>query len=95
VCAGVHHNDAVTSPEEKFGLTSYSDAVIGDAMEEKNPASVGMLRAHDPASKEDPVRSANVESFAVAAGIGERGVGFADEVWGEFAADGVKKTGGD
>jgi hypothetical protein len=76
-------------------LANYTDAVIGDPVEEKNPASVGMLRAHDPTAEQDAVRVADVEVFAVAAGIGERRVGFADEVWSEFAADGVKKTGGD
>ena len=36
------------------------------------------------------IRGADGEVFAVAAGDGERGVGFADEIRREFAADGMK-----
>src|SRR5580765_4236730 len=95
VGAGVHHDHAVTGAEEKFGLADNADAIIGDAVKEQDPASVGMLRTDDPAPKEDAVRSADIEVFALAAGKGERGVGFADEVGGECAPDGMKEAGGD
>jgi hypothetical protein len=95
VGAGVHHDDAVTGAEEKFRLADYADAIIGDAVKKEDPTSVGMLRTDDPTSKENAVRGADIEVFAVAAGKGERGVGFADEVGGKFAANRMKEAGGD
>jgi hypothetical protein len=54
-----------------------------------------MVGVDDPAAEEDFVGSANVEVVAVAAAVGKGGVGFADEVWCEFAADGMEEPGCD
>jgi len=72
-----------------------AEAVVGDSVEEEDPVAVGMIGADDPAVKQDAVGSADVEVFAVAAAVGEAGVGFADEVWSELAADGMEEAGGD
>lgn len=45
--------------------------------------------------EEDAVGSPDCEVFAMAAGVGEGSVGFADQVRGELAADGVEEGGGD
>src|SRR5271169_3912638 len=94
VGAGVHHDDAVAGTEEEFGLADDADAVIGYAVEEEDPGAIGAAGADDPAVEQDAIGGADVEVFAMAAGVGEGGVGFADEVWGELAADGVEEAGG-
>ncbi|HEY6388380.1 MAG TPA: hypothetical protein VIX91_22095, partial [Candidatus Acidoferrum sp.] len=95
VGAGVHHDDAVAGAEEKFGLADYANAVVGDAVEEKNPTAVGTLGLDFPAAKEDSVRRPDVEIFAVPASVGKRGVRFADEVLGKLSPDWVKESRGD
>jgi hypothetical protein len=95
VGAGVHQDDAVAGAEEKFGLGYNAYAVVGYAVEEEYPAAVGVVGADDPASQKDAVGGADIEVFAVTAAVGEGGVGFADEVGGEFAADGMEEVGGD
>jgi hypothetical protein len=92
VGAGVHHNGAVTGAKEKFGLADDPDAVVGNAVEKEHPIAVGMVGADNPASEEDAVGGADVEVFAVAAGMGEGGVGLTDKVGREFAAHGMKKA---
>jgi hypothetical protein len=54
-----------------------------------------MIRADDPAPERGTVGSADVEIFAMAAGVSEGGIGFADEVGGELAAYGMEEVGGD
>ena len=41
-----------------------ADAVVRDAMEEEDPASVGILRADFPAAEKRSIRRANVEILA-------------------------------
>ena len=53
--AGVHHDDAVTGAKQKFGMADHADAVVGDAMEEKDPVAVGMIGPDDPAAEEDAI----------------------------------------
>src|SRR5713101_5564260 len=88
--AGIHHDDAVTGAEKKFGLADDSDAVIGDAVEEKDPIAVVARRTDEPATKFNAVGSADVEVNLLRAGYGEGGVGVPDEVRRELAADGVE-----
>lgn len=92
VSAGVHHNDAVAGANEEFGLADHADAVVGNAVEEEHPVAVGMIGANNPAAKHDAVGSANVEVFAMAAGVREGGVGLTDQIGGEVAADGMKEA---
>src|SRR6266436_8086264 len=93
--AGVHHDDAVTGAQEKFGLADDADAVIGDPVKKKHPASVGPGCGNFPAAEHYAVGSANVEVLAMPAGDGEGGVRFADEAGSQFAADGVEVGGAD
>lgn len=95
VSAGVHHDDAVTGAKQELRLADDADAIIGDAVKEENPISVGIRRRDFPAAEHYAVGSADVEVFAVATGIGDGSVGFADEVGGEFAADGMEEGRGD
>jgi hypothetical protein len=95
VGAGVHQDDAVAGAEEKFGLGYNAYAVVGYAVEEEDPTAVGVVGAYDPAFQEDAVGGADVEVFAVASAVGKGGIGFADEVGGEFSADGMEEVGGD
>jgi len=92
VGTGVHHHHAIACAEEKFGLGDDADAVVGDAVEEEDPVAVGEVGADFPAVEHDAVGGADVEVCAVAAGVGEGGVGFADEVGSKFAADGVEEA---
>lgn len=95
VSASVHHDDAIAGADQELGLTDDADAVVGDAVKEEDPVAVGMVGADDPSVKQDAVGGADVEVFAVAAAVGEAGVGFADEVEGEFSADRMEKSGSD
>ena len=90
--ASVHHDDAVAGAEEKFGVADHADAVVGNAVEEQDPVSVGIRRLDFPAMKVDAVRGADIEVLAVAATVGEGGIRFADEVWSELAPDGMEEA---
>ncbi len=93
VGAGVHHDDTVAGAQQKFGLTDDSNAVVSDAVEDKNPVAVGILRPDFPAAEKRSIRSLDVEVLTGCAGGGEARVGFADEIRRELAADGMKERG--
>jgi hypothetical protein len=59
-------------------LADHADAVVCHAVVQEDPVAVGMVGADNPAAEEDAVGSADLEVFAVAAGVREGGVGFAD-----------------
>ena len=77
----------------KLGVADHADAVVGDAVVEEDPVAVGMVGANNPAAEEDAIGSADIEVFAVAAAVGEGGVGFADEVGSDLATDGMEEAG--
>jgi hypothetical protein len=54
-----------------------------------------MIGLDDPALELDAIGGPNIEVFAMAAAVGEGGVGFADQVRREFAADGMEEAWGD
>jgi len=89
--AGVHHNDAVAGAQQEFRLTDDSDAIVGDAVEDENPAAIGILRPDFPATEKRSIGSLHVEVLAGCADGGEARVGFADEIGREFAANGVEE----
>ena len=91
VGAGVHHDDAVAGAQQKFRLTDDSDAIVGDAVEDEDPVAVGILGADFPSTKRRSIRGFHVEVFAGCAGGGEGGVGFADKIGRQLAADGMKE----
>jgi len=95
VGAGVHHDDAIAGAQEKFGLPDDADAVVGHAMEEQHPGTVGLGRSDLPAAEENAVGGPNVEFLALRAGDGEGSVRFADEIGREFSADGCEEAGRD
>ena len=93
VGAGVHHDNAVAGAQEKFRLANGSHAVVGLAVEEKNPVAVGFFGQNFPAAEKHSIRCPDVEIQASGTGDGERGVGFADQIRGQFAADGTEERG--
>src|SRR5260370_10325008 len=94
VGSGVHHDDGVTGAQEEFRLTNDSDAVVGDAVEENDPTAVGVFRTDFPTSEKRSVLCANVEILARRSGEGEGGVGFANEVGSQHAANGMEERWG-
>jgi hypothetical protein len=88
-----YHNDAVTGKQKKFGLADNSNTIVSDAVEEEDPAAVGILRADLPTLEERSIGCADIEVGAGSSGDSERGVSFAEEVGGQLAADGVKESG--
>ena len=91
VGAGVHHDDAIAGAQQEFGLTDDADAVVSDSVEEEYPAAVGIFRADFPTTERRSIRCLHVEIFTAAAGDCEGGVGFAEEVGRQLAADGVEE----
>ena len=90
MAARVHHHHAVAGTKQEFGLADDADAVVGHAVEEQYPGAVWIQGSDLPAAEQDAIRGAHVEFLAVGMREGERGVGFADEVGRQFAADGMK-----
>ena len=93
VGAGVHHNDAVAGAQKEFRLANGPHTVVGLAVKEQDPKAVGILGADFPAAEERAIWCADVEVFAGGPGGGEGRVGFADQIRGEFAANGVDQGG--
>src|SRR5713101_9409343 len=91
VGAGVHHDYAVAGPQQEFRLADYAHAVVRDSMEGEDPAPIGIFRAHFPAAEKGSVRGAHIEILARPAGDGEGGVGFANEVGSQLAANRMKE----
>jgi len=59
-------------------------------MEEQDPITIRIGRAHLPAAEEDSVGRANLEILAMRAHLCEGNVGFPDEIGSESAADGMQ-----
>jgi len=93
VGADVHHNDAVAGEEKDAGVFENAHAVIRNAMENQYPIAVGVRGTDFPSSKQDAVRCANVEIFAMSVDLTERGISFEDEIGSELPADGMEKRG--
>jgi hypothetical protein len=95
VGTGVHHDHTVARAEQEFRLADDADAVVGHAVEKQHPRAVGLGRSDLPAAEKHAVRGANVKVLALRGSDGEGGIGFADEIGGEFSADGMKEPGRD
>src|SRR6266571_3337979 len=67
-----------------------ADAVVGHAMKEQHPGAIGIRGSDLPAAEEDAVRGTDIEVLAVGVRQGERGIGFANEIGRQFAADRMK-----
>jgi len=91
VGAGVHQYDIVTGTEEEQRVFEDADAIVGDAVKNKNPRAVGLRSAHLPAAKKNAIGSGHGEGFAKRADLCEGGVGLLDEVGGERASNGMKE----
>jgi hypothetical protein len=61
-------------------LADHADAVVCYAVVQQDPVAVGVVGADNPAAEEDAVGNADKEVFAVASGVREGGVAFADYV---------------
>jgi hypothetical protein len=59
-------------------LADHADAVVCYAVVQQDPVAVGVVGADNPAAEEDAVGSADKEVFAVASGVREGCVSFAD-----------------
>src|SRR5260370_21304755 len=93
VGADVHHNDAVAGEEKDAGVFENAHAVIRNAMENQYPIAVGVRGTDFPSSKQDAVRCANVEIFAMSMDLAECGIVFEDEIGSELPAEGMEKRG--
>src|SRR5260370_29081558 len=93
VGADVHHNDAVAGEEKDAGVFENAHAVIRNAVENQYPIAVWVRGADFPSSKQDAVRCANVEIFAMSMDLAECGIGFEDEIGSELPAEGMEKRG--
>src|SRR5205807_937703 len=82
VGAGVHHDHAVAGSQQEFRMAQDSDAVVGDTVEEEDPIPIGNFRADFPAQEKRSIGSPNLE---------EGGLGLANQVGGELAANGMEK----
>src|SRR6266436_2457904 len=91
VGAGVHHDHAVAGAQEEFRLADYAHAVVRDAMEDEDPAPIGIFRADFPAAEQGSVRGAHIEILAGRAGGGKGGVGFAKEIGSQLATKWMKE----
>jgi hypothetical protein len=60
-------------------------------VEEEDPISIGIFRADFPAAEKRAVLCVNVEILAGCAGDGKGGVGFANEVGSQLAANRVEE----
>jgi len=65
--------------------------VIGNAVEEENPAAVGIPGPDSPTAEKRSIGRANVEILAGCPGDGEGDVGFADEIGRQLASDGMEE----
>ena len=61
-------------------------------MKEQDPISIGLGRAHFPASQKNAIRDAKIEILAMRAETGENRVRFADETGRKLPADRVQKS---
>ena len=91
VGAGVHHDHAVAGSQQEFRLAQDSDAVVGDTVEEEDPIPIGNFRADFPAQEKRSIGSPNLEIFAGCPNDEEGGLGLANQVGGELAANGMEK----
>jgi len=95
VGAGVGEEDNESVGEEELGVSGHSEAVVAEAVEEKDGVSVGMVGMDRPGAKGDVVGSGD-------GGVGEVGVesvgGIAHGggvIFGEQAAAGVERAVGE
>src|SRR6266478_7283649 len=72
-------------------MTNDSYAIVSDPVEEQDPVAVGVFRADLPTSEKHSILCANLEIFAACPGSSEGGIGFADEVRSQLAANGVEE----
>jgi hypothetical protein len=91
VGAGVHHDHTVARAEQEFRLAYDAHAVVGHAVKEQHPRTVGIQGSDLPAAEKDTVRGTDVEILTLRVGDGKRSVGFPDEIRREFEADGMKE----
>jgi len=82
---------AVAGSQQEFRLAQDSDAVVGDAVEEEDPISIGNFRPDFPAEEKRSIRSANLEIFVGCPRDEEGGLGLANQVGSELAANGMEK----
>jgi len=87
VGASVHHDDTVSGAKKDFRLADGANAIVRDAVKEKDPAAIGVRRTDEPAAEGEAVGSLDREVLALGMGDCEGGVGFANEIGSEFAAE--------
>ena len=78
----VHHHDAIAVLQKEFRLSDDADAIVGNAVKEQNPGTVGIFRADFPAAQDGAIRGFDDEVFAFAVRVFEAFVGVADQVRG-------------